>query len=137
MLFPPVSEKVAVSLQTNVINPAAPVSNVNANVNFGWVAEGCSGIRQYSYRQDAIYTPLFCLKEIGSPLSRRTRVKGEVERSDGDEELTFELLDEIQTQGENSRWHEADVPWNDLDDEGVPEADVVQDNDLDEDDEDD
>ena len=71
MLFQPASERVAVSLQTNVVNPAAPAVSFNPNVNLGWVAEGCTGVRQHAYRQDAIYTPLFCLKEIRRPLLRR------------------------------------------------------------------
>jgi len=58
---------VAVSLQTSVINPAAPA----ANMYLGWVAEGGTGVRQHAYRQDANYTPLFCLKKITKPLLRR------------------------------------------------------------------
>ena len=134
MLLQPANESVVVGLQINVINPAAPVTNVNANVNVRWVAEGCSGIRQYSYRENATYTPLFCLKEIGNPLSRRSKNKLEKDR-DGEHPVV--PLDQMRPQGEKSRWHEADVPWNDLDDEGVPEAEVVQDNDPDDNDGDD
>jgi len=71
MLFQPASERVAVSLQTNVVNPAAPAVSFNPDINLGWVAEGCTGVRQHAYRPDAIYTPLFCLKEIRRPLLRR------------------------------------------------------------------
>jgi hypothetical protein len=43
----------------------------------------------------------------------------------------------MRTHGEKSRWHEADVPWDDLDDEGVTEPEVVYDNGPDDDDDDD
>jgi len=105
------SERVAVSLQTNVVNPAAPAVAVNPDINLGWVAEGCTGVRQHAYRQDAIYTPLFCLKEIRRPLLRRD------ESGLG-----------------RDGWHEADVPWDDIDDEGVTEPEVVYDNGPDDDD---
>jgi hypothetical protein len=62
---------VAVSLQTNVINPAAPAVNLSLDTSLSWVAEGCTGVRQHAYRQDRIYTPLFCLKKITKPLLRR------------------------------------------------------------------
>ena len=123
-----------VGLQTNVDNPAAPATNVIADMNVGWAEEGCSGTRQYSYRKNATYTPLFCLKEIRNPLSRRS--KSDSER-DGDGEYPGAPLDQMRTQGGNSGWYEADVPWNDLDDEGVPEAEVAQDNDPDDNDDDD
>jgi len=89
MLFQPASERVVISLQTNVVNPAAPAVSVNPNINLRWVAEGCTGVRQYAYRQDAIYTPLFCLKEIRRPLLRwrtqRPLLKGD-ESGPGDQE---------------------------------------------------
>ena len=34
----------------------------------------------------------------------------------------------MRAQGEKSRWYEADVPWDDLDDEGVTKPEVVYDN---------
>ena len=43
-------------------------------------------------------------------------------------------LDRMRTHGKKSRWHEADVPWEDLDDEGVTEPEVVYDNGPDDDD---
>jgi hypothetical protein len=45
-------------------------------------------------------------------------------------------LDRMRTHGKKSRWHEADVPWDDLDDEGVTEPEVVYDNGPDDDDDD-
>jgi hypothetical protein len=43
-------------------------------------------------------------------------------------------LDRMRAQGEKSRWHEADVPWNDLDNQGVTEPEVVYDHGPDDDD---
>jgi len=108
------SERVAVNLQTNVVNPATPAVIFNPNMSLSWVAEGCTGVRQHAYRQDRIYTPLFCLKKITKPLLRRD-----------DSGLG------------RDGWHEADVPWDDLDDEGVTEPEVVYDNGPDDDDDDD
>ena len=123
MLLQPAKESAVVGLKANV-NPADSDTNVDAklNVNVGWVAEGCSGIRQYAYRENVTYTPLFGLKEIGNSLSRRS--KNDLER-DGDGEHPVAPLDQIRPQGEKYRWHEAIVPWKDLDDEGVPEEEVV------------
>jgi hypothetical protein len=39
--------------------------------------------------------------------------------------------------GEKSRWHEADVPWDDLDEEGMSEPENVYDDGADDDDDDD
>ena len=44
-------------------------------------------------------------------------------------------LDQMRTQGEKYRWFEADVPWKNLDDEGVTEPEG--DNGLDDEDDDD
>ena len=56
---------------------------------------------------------------------------------EGTGEYPVTLLDRMYTHGEKSRWHEADVPWDDLDDEGVTEPEVVYDNGPDDDDDDD
>jgi hypothetical protein len=42
----------------------------------------------------------------------------------------------LRAQGEKSRWHEADVPWDDLDEEGMSEPEPSFDNGADDDDDD-
>ena len=56
---------------------------------------------------------------------------------EGTGEYPIAQLVRMRTHGEKSRWHEADVPWDDLDDEGVTEPEVVYDNGPDDDDDDD
>jgi hypothetical protein len=75
------SEEVTVNLRANFTHPAAPGVNMNPSVTFGWSAEGCTGVRQYAYQPDAVYTPLFCLRSIRRPLLRR----GDSEKGPGRE----------------------------------------------------
>ena len=65
------NEAVSVSLRANVTTPAGPGINVTPAVNIGWTAQGCTGVRQYAYRSEPVYTPLFCLRSIRKPLLRR------------------------------------------------------------------
>ncbi|KAI9458823.1 hypothetical protein F5148DRAFT_1150944 [Russula earlei] len=108
------SEQVTVRLGASVPALAAPGVNVNPSVSVSWVAEGCTGVRQYAYRDAPVYTPLFCLKSIRRPLIRRGK----------NESLGEEM------------WLETDVPWNDLDEEGATEPEDVYDNGTDDDDDD-
>jgi len=104
------SEQVTVSLRTRINPPAGPGANPEPPVTYQWSAEGSTGVRQYAYRPDAVYTPLFCLKSIRKPLLRRD------ESSLGRE-----------------AWRETDVPWGDLDEEGVTEPEAVYDDGADDD----
>ncbi|KAH9998003.1 hypothetical protein BJV77DRAFT_787659 [Russula vinacea] len=92
------SEQVTVNLRADFTHPAAPGINTNPSVTFSWSAEGCSGVRQYAYRSDAVYTPLFCLRSIRRPWLRR---------------------DEMGLGKE--AWYESSVPWGHLNDEGETE----------------
>jgi len=83
-------------------------------MNIGWTNEGCTGVSQYAYRPDLVYTPLFSLRSIRRPLWRRDEGGLGVEA-----------------------WHETDVPWDDLDDEGTPVPEPVYENDPGDDDDDD
>ena len=71
MLFPLASEQVTVNLRATASHPAAPGVNMNAAVSFSWSAEGSTGVRQYAYQLEPVYTPLFSLKSIRKPLFRR------------------------------------------------------------------
>jgi len=105
------SEQVTVSLRARASPLADPGANPAPSATYQWFAEGSTGVRQYAYRPDAVYTPLFCLKSIRKPLLRRD------ESSPGRE-----------------GWYEADVPWGDLDQEGVTEPEDVYGDDDDDDD---
>jgi len=108
------SERVSVTLQTNVSTVAAPGLNVSPGADIAWFGEGATGVRQHAYRPNPVYSPLFCLKTIRKPLKRRD------ESGSGTE-----------------AWHEADVPWDDLDEEGMSEPENVYDDGADDDDDDD
>ena len=69
--LPIASEQVTVNLRATAAHPAAPGVSVNAGVTFSWSAEGTTGVRQYGYQLEPVYTPLFCLKSIRRPLMRR------------------------------------------------------------------
>jgi len=104
---------VAVGLRAHVPIPVAPAVHVSPAVNISWFSEGCTGVRQYAYNENAVYTPLLCMKSIRKPWVRR---------DDGD----F---------GEEG-WYEADFPWTNLDDEGVTEPEDNYDDGRDDDDDD-
>jgi len=70
-LFYLASEQVTVSLRTGINPSAGPGANPDPPVTHHWSAEGSTGVRQYAYKPDAVYTPLFCLKSIRKPLLRR------------------------------------------------------------------
>jgi len=108
------SEHVTIGLRPNVPNPAAPSTDTQPAPAFSWYAEGSAGVRQHAYRADPVYTPLFCMKKIRRPLLRRD------EKGQGPE-----------------AWFEADVPWEDLDEEGVTEPEPVFDDGPDDDSDDD
>jgi len=101
------NEQVTVNLRTNLTHPTAPGINVNPSVTFSWSAEGCTGVRQYGYQTDAVYTPLFCLRSVRKPMFRR-----------GENGLGMEA------------WYDSDVPWGHLDEEGETEG--IDDSDEDE-----
>jgi hypothetical protein len=122
---------VTVSLRGNVTNPAARGGNVNPSVHLSWFSEGSAGVRQYAYRPDAVYTPLFCMRSIRKPLLRRD------ESGPGEDAcvLVFSpAFDYVRAQSEKFRWYEADVPWDNLDGEGVTEPEDIYDNGSDDDD---
>jgi len=98
------SETVAVSLRVTV-----PGVAIDPAVNIGWLADGCTGVRQQAYRPGAVYTPLFCLKSLRKHLLRRDESSSETES-----------------------WEDTDVPWDDLDEDGASEPE--EDNDDDDDD---
>jgi len=58
-------------LRAQIPTAMAPGVKISPNVNVSWVSEGCTGVRQYAYKPDAVYTPLFCMKSIRKPLNRR------------------------------------------------------------------
>jgi hypothetical protein len=64
-------EQVTVNLRANFTHPTAPGINVNPSLTFSWSTEGCTGVRQYAYQPDAVYTPLFHLRSVRKPLLRR------------------------------------------------------------------
>lgn len=64
-------EQVTVNLRANFTHPAAPGISVDPSVTFSWSTEGCTGVRQYAYQPDAVYTPLFHLRSVRKPLLRR------------------------------------------------------------------
>jgi hypothetical protein len=66
----PASETVTVSLRAGMPS-GFPGVTVNPAVNVGWLAEGCTGVRQQAYRPGAVYTPLFCLKSLRKHVLRR------------------------------------------------------------------
>ena len=66
----PASETVTVSLRVAVPS-GIPGVTINPAVNVGWLAEGCTGVRQQAYRPDAVYNPLYCLKSLRRRLLRR------------------------------------------------------------------
>jgi len=99
------SETVTVSLRV-----AVPGVAVNPGVNIGWLADGCTGVRQQAYRPGAVYTPLFSLKSLRKHLLRRD------ESSSGTES-----------------WEDADLPWDDLDEDGASEPEEDDDDDDDDD----
>ncbi|KAH8989627.1 hypothetical protein EDB86DRAFT_2807796 [Lactarius hatsudake] len=103
-------ENVTISLRATVPSGVPGVTFTPA-VNVGWLADGCTGVRQQAYRPGAIYTPLFCLKSIRTPLLRR----------------------DDSTPGTET-WEETDVPWNDLDEDGASEPEDDDDDDDDDDD---
>jgi len=61
------NEQVTVSLREN-ITPS------EAGIRFTWSADGSSRNCQHSYRPDAVYTPLFCLRSIRKPFLKRVKV---------------------------------------------------------------
>ena len=65
------NENVAISLRTNITVPVGPGITTNPAMNIGWTNEGCTGVSQYAYRPDLVYTPLFSLRSIRRPLWRR------------------------------------------------------------------
>ncbi|KAI0300385.1 hypothetical protein BC826DRAFT_905835 [Russula brevipes] len=105
------SEQVTVSLRANAAIPG----NINTSVHLSWFSEGSVGVCQDAYRADAVYTPLFCMRSIRKPRLRRD------ESGPGEDAEKF-------------RWYEADVPWDNLDDEGVTEPEDTYDNGSDDDD---
>lgn len=74
----PASETVTVSLRAGVPSGFPGVA-INPAVNVGWLAEGCTGVRQQAYRPGAVYTPLFCLKSIRKNVLRRDDSSPETE----------------------------------------------------------
>ncbi|KAI9458822.1 hypothetical protein F5148DRAFT_315756 [Russula earlei] len=108
------SEQVTVSLRAKSNTSAGPDVHSQPPLTLHWSAEGSAGVRQYAYKADAVYTPLFCLKSIRRPLLRRD-----------------------QNSYGKAAWHETDVPWDDLDGEGVTEPEPIYDNGPDDDDDDD
>src|ERR1700730_9147849 len=93
----------------NVTTPG----NIAHTVRLHWVSEGSAGVRQYVYRPDAVYTPLFCMRSIRKPLLRRD------ESGPGEDACVFSpAFRDLHAQSEKFRWYEADVPWDNLDDEG-------------------
>jgi len=107
-------EQVAVGLRAHAPIPVAPGVNISPAVNVQWFHEGPTGVRQFAYKPDSVYTPLFCMKSIRKSLDRR-------------DESEF---------GKDG-WFDAEVPWKNLNDEGATEPEDVYDNGSDEDDEDD
>jgi hypothetical protein len=71
LLFQPASERVSVTLQTNLATVVAPGVNVNPGADVAWFGEGATGVRQHAYKPDPVYSPLFCLKKVRKPLKRR------------------------------------------------------------------
>ena len=111
---------------------AEPGVAINPAVNIGWQADGCSGVRQQAYRPGAVYTPLFCLKSLRKHLLRRDGSsparESYVPFSPHSILCVFMCCD--------LRWEDAEVPWNDLDDEGASEPEEDSDGDDDDDDDD-
>ena len=66
----PASETMTVSLRAAVPSGFPGVA-INPAVNIGWLAEGCTGVRQQAYRPGAVYTPLYCLKSLRPRIIRR------------------------------------------------------------------
>ncbi|KAI0247148.1 hypothetical protein BJV78DRAFT_1248194 [Lactifluus subvellereus] len=95
------SEQVTISLRVNVTPPAAGTNNL-PSATYSWHPEGTTGIHQQAYRPNAFFTPLYCLRDVRRPLLRR------------DEMDPVAALD-------RESWEETDVPWDDLDDDGVTE----------------
>jgi len=105
-------EQVTVNLRANFTHPTAPGINVNPSLTFSWSTEGCTGVRQYAYQPDAVYTPLFHLRSVRKPLLRRGENGGPGKEA----------------------WYESDVPWGHLNDEGETEPEGINIDDSDEDD---
>jgi len=108
------SEQVTIGLRPNVAASVSQGASNQPTPAFSWFTEGTAGVRQHAYRADAVYSPLYCLKFIRRPLLRRD------EKAQGPE-----------------AWYEADVPWEDLDEEGVTEPEPVYDDGPDDDDDND
>jgi len=104
------SETVTVSLRADVPS-GIPGITINPAVNVGWLAEGCTGVRQQAYRPGAVYTPLYCLKSLRRRLMRRDDSSPGIES-----------------------WEDTDVPWDDLDEEGASEPEDNDDDNYDSDD---
>ncbi|KAH9969490.1 hypothetical protein BC827DRAFT_1262721 [Russula dissimulans] len=107
-------EQVGVGLRAHVPIPVAPGVNISPAVNVQWFHEGPTGVRQFAYKPDPVYTPLFCMKSIRKSLERRD------ENDPG-----------------KDGWFDAEVPWKNLNDEGTTEPEDVYDNGSDDDDDDD
>jgi hypothetical protein len=69
------------------------------------------------------------MRSIRKPLLRRD------ESGPGEDAYVFSpAFDYVRAQSEKFRWYEADVPWDNLDDEGVTEPEDIYDNGSDVDD---
>ncbi|KAN0132126.1 hypothetical protein V8E53_010045 [Lactarius tabidus] len=62
------SEQVTVSLRSGA---SARASTDQTLASTGWSTDGATGISQYAYREDAVYTPLFCLRSLRKRILRR------------------------------------------------------------------
>lgn len=125
------NEQLTVSLHKNVPAPADSSTDTTPPVTFNWSAEGSTGVRQYAYRHEAVYTPLLRMRSIRKPLLRRD------EKGLGKDGWVTLAPFNYFAQDYKYRWYETDVPWPDLDEDGATEPeDVYEDGPLDDDDDD-
>ncbi|KAI9434885.1 hypothetical protein H4582DRAFT_2080554 [Lactarius indigo] len=103
------SEQISVSLRANSL----PGVDGEQALTVGWSADGSSGVCQQGFREDAVYTPLFCLKSLGRRHWRRDGITPMIEK-----------------------WEVTYIPWGILDEDGLTEPDSDNDDDDDDDDDD-
>ncbi|KAH9977251.1 hypothetical protein BGW80DRAFT_842263 [Lactifluus volemus] len=92
------SEQVTISLHANLNRPT-PGVNRPPQAPFIWSSQGTSGTCHSVYRASGSYTPLFALKSARRHLSMRAQT--------------------------HIWWEETDVPWDDLNDDGMTEPEEV------------
>ncbi|EJC99392.1 uncharacterized protein FOMMEDRAFT_170410 [Fomitiporia mediterranea MF3/22] len=100
------SETVSISLRVDVPVPTVPGLTAGAGLTASWVAKGVTGIFQRASNSEAVFAPLYQLKEVGRRAGRRQQAPG---ANEDETELTEE-------------WQLVEAPWNFLDEDGEEET---------------